>query len=136
MVGDKLAPSPVRLPASGGRGLLPFHPLNKFTALGAFLALLLFKKVAKHVRRDTFVSNPHTSEAAVRRAIAAYLSGQMSLEQLDTWLTERTWGTDDAPALAHQAELLIAESARGDREDLAGDLRALAASTADRVPAL
>jgi hypothetical protein len=125
-VGDDLTPSALRF-ASGGRGRIIDHDLfMKLSALGALMALLLRKQLLKLLRGDKFETESHTSESDVRAAIRAYVEGRTTLEELDTWLTLRTWQNADAPPLAHRAELMIAEAARGHRPDLAEDLRALA----------
>jgi hypothetical protein len=106
----------------------------KLAALGAVLALLFRKQLLKLLRRDAFET--HATEDDVRAAIGAYLDGQISLADLDRWLMTRTWDDSDAPPLAHQAQLLLAESDRGDRPDLSDDLRVLASEAGHRTERL
>jgi hypothetical protein len=95
----------------------------------------LFKKATKLRRPDAFEANPHGSEEDVRTSIHEYLDGQLTLDALDNRLTGWTFDSGHPPRIALEAELLIAEAARGHRPDLAGDLRALAAG-ADRESVL
>jgi hypothetical protein len=106
---------------------------EKLAALGALTALLLVKQAARLRGRDTSETKAHPTEEDLRRAIDGYLWGRLSLEDLDTWLTKRTWdNNDNAQEIAHRAELLIEEAARGDREGIADELRALAARAGER----
>jgi hypothetical protein len=106
---------------------------KKLAALGALTALLLVKQAARLRGRDTSETKAHPTEEDLRRAIDGYLWGRLSLEDLDTWLTKRTWdNNDNAQEIAHRAELLIEEAARGDREGIADELRALAARAGER----
>ena len=135
-VGHDLASSPWRLAATAWRRLVEPELLKKLAGFGALFALLLVKKSAKLIGRDVFDAERHQTDEDVRRAIASYLDGQISLEELDSWLLKRTWNVRNAPAIARHAELLIAEASRGDRDDLAHELRQLAASSrseAERV---
>jgi hypothetical protein len=124
-IGDELTHSPIRLAASARRRHLGLHRFKKFAGLGALLALLLAKKATKLFGGYAF--GPHVSEDDVKREISNYVDGRASLEQLDTWLTERTWNDPETPRLAHEAQLLISEATQGHRDDLAQDLRRLAA---------
>jgi hypothetical protein len=127
-VGDELGHSPFRLLATPGRRLFGKHSDKKLAGLAALMALLLVKTATKLGGRHVFYSARHVSEEQVREAIDRYVEGRSSLEELDTWLTTRTWDDRNAPALAHEAGLLIAEAAYGHRDDLAEDLRALVAN--------
>lgn len=122
-VGDRLTSSTGRLSAARRRRIISRYALKKFAGFGALAAFLLGKQLSQRVRRNVFAPKPHVTEDDVRRAIDGYLAGRLSLAQLDTWLLETTW--DAGPALAHKAELLIAEADRGDRPELASDLHAL-----------
>jgi hypothetical protein len=53
--------------------------------------------------------------------IGAYLDGTLDLDELQGVLVGMTWDNPDAPELALQAELLIAEATSGQRN--ANDLR-------------
>jgi hypothetical protein len=120
----------LRLATVRGRGIADENALKKFAALGALLALLLVKQAAKFFGPDSFDTKTHATEDDVRRVILDYVEGRISLDELDTWLTQRTWDDLNAPVLAHRAELLIAEAERGDRADLAKELATLAQRTA------
>jgi len=126
---DELAHSPVRLPTPPrGRSLRP-DLLAKLALLGAFVIPPLVKELAKLFRRNDSDVKAHVSDRDVGEAIEAYLRREMTLDELDTWITARTWDSAEAPSIAHEAELLIAETTRGDRtsEELDGELRDLAA---------
>lgn len=125
-----MAKRPWQLPRTRRGWLRPRDHLKKLALLGAFFALLLVKKARQLLSGDVFGNKTHVSEEDVRRKIDAYAGGLISLEELDTWLVEQTWDRSDVPALAREAELLIAETARGDRPDLAEDLRSLVSSPA------
>jgi hypothetical protein len=130
-----LAPSSPRLADAGWRRIVGDNKLKQLAALGALLTLLLVKQAAKVFGRDSFNTDArHTGEDDVRRVVTAYLEDQISLEELDTWLTERTWDDAGAPALAYRVELLIAEYSRGDRDDLVEELNSLAAGQISRYP--
>ena len=60
-------------------------------------------------------------EERVVRAIEAFLDGASELDALQDELIEVTWDKPDAPEVALEAELLIAEATSGDRSD--ADLR-------------
>lgn len=127
-----MASRPVRFAAFRRRRIGSKKLPKKLAALGALTALLLVKQAAKLRGRDTFETKAHPTEEDVRRAIDAYLWGRLSLEDLDTWLTKRSWDNDNAQEVAHRAGLLIAEAARGDREDIADELRALASRAGEQ----
>jgi hypothetical protein len=127
-----LALRSVRFAAFRRRRTVSKTLLKKLAALGALVALLLVKKAAKLRGRDTLDTKAHATEEDVRRAIDGYLWGRLALEELDTWLTTRTWDNDNAREIAHRAALLIAEAARGDRDDIADELRALASRAGGR----
>jgi hypothetical protein len=122
----------VRFAAFRRRRIVSKRLLKKLAALSALAALLLVKEAAKLRGRDTFETKAHPTEDDVRRAIDGYLWGRLSLEDLDTLLTKLTFDNDNAREIAHRAELLIAEAARGDRDDIADELRALASRAGER----
>lgn len=60
------------------------------------------------------------TDANVRDRIAAFLLGEVSRADLEEWLTASTWDADAVTAdteVAFDAQLLLAEHARGDRDD-------------------
>ena len=59
-------------------------------------------------------------EKAVQ-AIEAFLQGGLDLDALQDELVQVTWDNPDAPEVALEAELLIAEATSGDRSE--NDLR-------------
>jgi len=122
----------VRFAAFRRRRIASKKLLRKLAALGALAALLLVKKAAKLRGRDAFETKAHPTEEDVRRALDGYLWGRLSLEDLEIWLTKRSWDNDKAREIAHRAELLIEEAARGDRDDIADELRALASRADER----
>ncbi len=122
----------VRFAAFRRRRIVSKKLLKKLAALGALATLLLVKEAAKLRGRDTSETKAHPTEEDVKRAIDGYLWGRLSLEDLDTWLTKRSWDSDNAGEIAHRAELLIEEAARGDRDDIADELRALASRAGER----
>lgn len=120
--------SPVRFAAARWRRVVNGHNLKKLASLGALATALLAKEIAKLRRRDSLDRHRHTTEEEIRGALNAYLSGRWSLDDLSAWLIGRTWDNDQTPELARRVELLIAENDLGHRDDLAADLRALAAT--------
>ena len=70
---------------------------------------------------------PTSLAAEIRRRLAQYLAGEISLETFDRWFVPATRDIDatndpDASALTWEIYLLLAEYTRGDRSD--DDLRA------------
>ena len=72
-------------------------------------------------------------EEEIRAQLEAYLRDDLSLEELRTWLLERTWENRDAPKIAHEVEFLIDEASLGglSRKQLNARLSSLVHSRAD-----
>jgi hypothetical protein len=75
-------------------------------------------------------------ESAIRNHLAAYLAGELSLDQFTDWFVGASWNIDksESPSayeLAAGIELALAEASSGllSREDLQAELINLAANT-------
>lgn len=114
----------------------PQDALQELPLLCALPQPFAIKDLPERGRRYTLCPGRHpgrlTMDTTVREKIISYLLGETTLSDLEEWLTLSTWEIEAADAdseVAFDAQILLAEHARGDRndDDLARALRRLIA---------